>query len=1096
MGRTPSRVQQSAVLLLLATACCGCGGGSAGFVQPPPTPDFLLAFSPGSLSVSQGASSLAVNVMVTAKNGFTGSVQVTLSGMPAGVTSNPASPFSVAAGAPTPVIFGVAANAATGNITIAAQGTSGALSHSAPPLTLDIVAAVAPAVARTAYTRTDATAALDNPAGEFHHRHIVYDSAHQQVFVANRTMDRVEVFSSTSQTRTAQISVPGVSSVDISADGTTVWAGSDTERVFAIDTTALQVIASYTVPPLTPIPNTVFDLPEEVMTLAGGNFLLRMRQSAAPEALLALWNPAMNAPMNLTSAEPQLFQNGLGAMVRSGDGTHVLVAASDASGEIALFDANGNVAAGPRGLGSGTIPQIAANADGSAYAVILNANGASQLYVLDGSLNPMAGPVSANAASVAFSRDGNSLYVAQPASVLSVINVFDAQSLTLVGQIPDAAIQGVSSQLEDDDATQLLFALGNRGVAFLDAANPAMLPAAAPTFAVAPASAPSEGPAAGSTALSLAGQNFTALSQLHIGTQIVPNASVTGTSQLQATAPPNATFGAANISAYFTNGWLAVTPDAFSYGPQILQILPNAGSNAGGDTIQIYGYGFGSDPTKIAVQIAGTNATVQSVQNVTAISPVLALDATYPFSLECITLQTPAGAPGKADLAVSAPSGATTAAKAFQFLQSVQFFAKPGLYKFIAYDQTRQRLYLSNIDHVDVFDLAGQQYLAPLEPPGGPPPDAGLRGLSLSPDGSQLVVADFGAQSVYLLKPDDGTGTTVPVGGVPGYLNSGPARVAATSAQTVFVGLTGEGAQGACSSCLGQLDLSVSPPVLQPATQPEVTSITGAPLLQANASGDQVFVAFGASPGSPLALWQASAPNQFTVSSASSSAMDIGASADGTMFAVQASNATEMHAADLSLAAVPTAAELAQYPARNTVPGITLHPSGALVYQPFLTAAPASPGVKGGIDILDAHSGVLCLRIFLPQQFMTDVDGLHGSFLTTDENGARLFAITSTDGSAQNSGVTIIQLAKVPLGIGTLNPSSGPAAGGTTVTLRGSGFVSGAKVTIGGKAATTTFKDANTLTVVTPNLSTGAQQLQITNPDGEVVSLDAAFTAN
>src|SRR5271163_4842621 len=54
--------------------------------------------------------------------------------------------------------------------------------------------------------------------------------------------------------------------------------------------------------------------------------------------------------------------------------------------------------------------------------------------------------------------------------------------------------------------------------------------------------------------------------------------------------------------------------------------------------------------------------------------------------------------------------------------------------------------------------------------------------------------------------------------------------------------------------------------------------------------------------------------------------------------------------------------------------------------------------------------------------------GLYGASLTTDENGARLFAINSTDGSPQNSGVTIIQLAKVPLGIGTLNPSTGPAA--------------------------------------------------------------------
>jgi hypothetical protein len=127
---------------------------------------------------------------------------------------------------------------------------------------------------------------------------------------------------------------------------------------------------------------------------------------------------------------------------------------------------------------------------------------------------------------------------------------------------------------------------------------------------------------------------------------------------------------------------------------------------------------------------------------------------------------------------------------------------------------------------------------------------------------------------------------------------------------------------------------------------------------------------------------------------------------------------------------------------------------------------------------------------------MTDVDGLHGSFLTTDENGQRLFAITSTDGSAQNAGITIVELANVPLGIGTLAPSMGSAAGGATLTIRGSGFVSGTTVTIGGKAATVTYKDMNTLTVVTPAVTTGSQRVTITNPDGETVSLDAAYTAN
>ncbi len=40
-----------------------------------------------------------------------------------------------------------------------------------------------------------------------------------------------------------------------------------------------------------------------------------------------------------------------------------------------------------------------------------------------------------------------------------------------------------------------------------------------------------------------------------------------------------------------------------------------------------------------------------------------------------------------------------------------------------------------------------------------------------------------------------------------------------------------------------------------------------------------------------------------------------------------------------------------------------------------------------------------------------------------------------------------------------------------------------------------TFKDINTLTLTTPALTSGSQQLALTNPDGESVSLDAAFVA-
>src|SRR5215472_1336574 len=69
--------------------------------------------------------------------------------------------------------------------------------------------------------------------------------------------------------------------------------------------------------------------------------------------------------------------------------------------------------------------------------------------------------------------------------------------------------------------------------------------------------------------------------------------------------------------------------------------------------------------------------------------------------------------------------------------------------------------------------------------------------------------------------------------------------------------------------------------------------------------------------------------------------------------------------------------------------------------------------------------------------------------------------------------------------IGTIQPFTVSAAGGTAVTIRGSGFVNGATVSLSGKPATVTFRDANTLSVATPALTPGPQQITVTNPDGE-----------
>ncbi len=1086
-------------LLLFVASCGGCGGGAGGAPSSPaPTPDFSLGLSASSITVSQGATSSPVSVSITPMNSFSADVQVSFAGLPAGVTTNPSAPFPLVAGHSVSVLFGADSNAPAGQFTLSAQATSGTLSHS-KALSLAIQATGPTNLPKTSFVEDDSVAAVDSPAGQPHRRHIVFDSANQRFYAANLAMNRVEVFSVTNPTLQTTIAAPGAASVDLSADGATLWVGTDLEQILAIDTTALQVKARYPVSGISPAPGIVYTRPTEALALAGGELLVRLRQASGTQSLLALWNPPTNTFTNLTSLAPAVFQNGVGVLARSGDHTCVLAAANDSSGELAVFNAAGNVVAGPSVPLAGAISCAAANSNGSTFAVAISAGGSAQVLLLNGSLNLLGTYASTGPAGIVFSADGQSLYVDEPYGNASVVSVLSTSTMQKMGQVPDILVQGLPTNIEDVGASSNLVGVNNRGVAFLDASQPTSLPAAAPVFSGAPSAQPEEGPATGGTPVTLTGTNIASNPQMQFGAGNPVNAAAAGATQLQVSSPASASSGPTNLTAFFSNGWIALAPSAFSYGPSIVRVFPNAGTQQGGDTVTVLGYGFGASSGSVTATIGGNAASVQSVQALPAFAANFGLDTTYPFALESITLITPPGTAGKADLTIQSSVGTATAAKAFQYLTSSQMFPNAALHKFVTYDQSRQHLYLSATDHVDVFDLNAQAFLSPIEPPpNGPPPDADLRGVALTPDSSELIIADFGAQSVYLVDPDaaEYNGTAVPVGGVAGFSSSGPARVTATSTQTVFVGLSGQGSTtGTCNGRLGQLNLLATPPAFQPAPQPEVSALTGTPLLQADAAGDVGYLAYDTAPGGPVALWNAATPNSFSLSSSNDTATDLVTSADGTIFAMRAANATEIRGPNLFLFASPTSAELENIPNRVTVPGIAIHPTGALIYEPFLTGppptAPPATGIRGGIDIRDAHSGQLRLRMYLPEAFAmlnTDVDGLHGGFLTTDENGRRLFAVTT-------SGLSIVQLANVPLGIGTLSPSSGSAAGGSVVAVRGSGFQSGITAMLGGKSASVSLTDMNTLVLTTPAVAAGPQQLVLTNPDGETVSLDDAFTA-
>ena len=80
------------------------------------------------------------------------------------------------------------------------------------------------------------------------------------------------------------------------------------------------------------------------------------------------------------------------------------------------------------------------------------------------------------------------------------------------------------------------------------------------------------------------------------------------------------------------------------------------------------------------------------------------------------------------------------------------------------------------------------------------------------------------------------------------------------------------------------------------------------------------------------------------------------------------------------------------------------------------------------------------------------------------------------------------------LDVTSISPISGPASGGTPVTITGSNFQSGATVTFDGIAATNVAVNLlGTITAKTPAHPAGTVSVLVTNPDGQADTLINRF---
>ncbi len=123
------RLQRTAAYCgpLFFLAILSCGQGSP---PPAPAPDFSLSASPTQVALTSGAAGQAISVTASAVNSFTGTVSVTVTGLPSGVTATP-STLSLTPGSARNLTLTASATATAGAATITLTGSSGTLTHTA-----------------------------------------------------------------------------------------------------------------------------------------------------------------------------------------------------------------------------------------------------------------------------------------------------------------------------------------------------------------------------------------------------------------------------------------------------------------------------------------------------------------------------------------------------------------------------------------------------------------------------------------------------------------------------------------------------------------------------------------------------------------------------------------------------------------------------------------------------------------------------------------------------------------------------------------------------------------------------------------------------
>ncbi len=608
-------------------------------------------------------------------------------------------------------------------------------------------------------------------------------------------------------------------------------------------------------------------------------------------------------------------------------------------------------------------------------------------------------------------------------------------------------------------------------------------PAPAPTVT---SVTPNSGLSTGGTVVTLSGTGFAAGATVLIGGVEATNVSVTSDTSLTAATPPHAA-GTVDVVVRNPDGQTGTRGAAFTYtpapAPVVSAISPVKGSSTGGTVVTVTGSNFVPGATVLLGSTPATNVSFSSATTLTA--------------------STPAHTPGAVDVVVRNPDGqAGTKSGAFTYeaapaplLSTISpthgpasggtqvtlignNFAAGALVMFDGVRGTNVELLSANILTVTtpahapgavdvlVLNLDGQSVTRTGGFTYDVPPAPAVVAISPSHGPSS------GGTLVTLAGRNFGAGATVTFGGVAATnvtVASATSLTAVAPAHAAgAVDVVVRNADGQTGSLPGGYTYDVAP-------APVLTALTP---VRGSTNGGTLVTLSG---------------NNFA------------AGATVTFGGVAASNVLVASATSLT-ATTPAHAPGAVDVAVRNPDGQSATLANAFTYEApprnlVLTAiSPASGPTSGGTQVTLAGNGFAPgITVTLGGVAATNVVVASETSLTATTPahaaGAVEVVVTNPDTTRATlaNAFTYVQ-APAPT-VASLNPSTGPTAGGTTVTIVGANFVAGAHVRIGGVDATSvTVASASSITAVTPPHAAGAVEVVVTNPDGQAGALGNGFT--